>query len=65
MSDRPSVTFSVELPEEMAFALAELCKRIGWSDCRANAVSDAEAQRMVYATDRIRSSLEAAGVSVR
>ncbi len=60
-----NVTLTLELPEEEAYALAELAKRITWGDTRSLAVSDAEAYNMLYATDRVRVALSEAGVSVR
>ena len=53
------------LTKTQAYALAELCKRIGFSDCRANAVDDAEARAMILAMDRVRGGLEQVGVHVR
>lgn len=54
-----------DLTETQAYALAELCKRIGFSDCRAMAVNDAEAYDMIRATNRVRGALARAGVCVR
>lgn len=54
-----------DLNRDQAYALAELCKRIGWSDARALAVDDDEAYDIIRATDRVRSALEQAGVYVR
>jgi hypothetical protein len=59
------VIFSVTLSERQAIALAELCKRIGWSDCRNNAVSDDEAERMLTAMDKVRGGLSDVGINVR
>ena len=53
------------LTEAQAYALAELCKRIGFSDCRAMAVTDNEAREMIQATDRVRGALALVGVCVR
>lgn len=71
-ADRPDVgvsapvTFEVYgLTEAQAFALAELCKRIGFSDARGLAVDEAEAYAMLYAVSRVRVALEAVGVTVR
>lgn len=61
-------TYDVSVPmltSRQAYALAELCKRISWTTCREMAVSDAEAEAMIAATDRVRSALEQAGVYVR
>lgn len=53
------------LTRDQAYALAELCKRIGWQDVRALAVDDNEARLMIEATDGARDALEQAGVYVR
>lgn len=66
MATEPTVyQVSLQLPECQAYALAELCKRIGWSDCRGLSVSDNEAADMIGATDRVRIALEQVGVVVR
>lgn len=59
------VAFVVELSQAQAFALAELCKRIGWSDARSLSVDDGECRSMINATHRVRTALAAAGVWVR
>ncbi|HWH83476.1 MAG TPA: hypothetical protein VNU71_14690 [Burkholderiaceae bacterium] len=61
----PPVDLVVDLPAEQAYALAELCKRIGWVDVRSNAAGDGEARNMLLAIERVRGALEQAGVSVR
>ena len=48
-----------------AWALAELCKRIGYSECRANAVDDDEARNMIVATSKMQQALSRAGFAVR
>lgn len=53
------------LTENEAYALAELCKRIGWADCRSLAVSDDETRHMIRATDKVRAGLAKLGVVVR
>jgi hypothetical protein len=53
------------LSDAEAWALAQLVKRIGWSDCRALAVDDAEARLMIQATDRVRAALAAGGYAPR
>ena len=53
------------LTEAQAYALAQLCKGIGFSGCRAHAVDDAQARAMVLAMDRVRGGLEQVGVHVR
>lgn len=59
------VGVQLRLTEHQAYALAELCKRIGWHDVRANAVGDAEARNMIAATEHLRVALEYVGVRVR
>lgn len=63
--DRPVDLECPMLTEPQAYALAELCKRITWSDVRSCAVDDDEARLMIQATDRIRGALEQAGIYVR
>lgn len=59
------VPVSLQLHPVQALALAELCKRIGFSDCRSNAVDDSEAYHMIYAMANVRKALERSGVYVR
>lgn len=59
------LAFVVELPEDEAYALAELCKRAGWVDCRDMAISEAETRQMLAALGRVRMALAARGVAVR
>lgn len=59
------VSFSCELTENEAYALAQLCKRTGFSDVRENAVDQDEAYLMVHALDRVRTALADSGVVVR
>lgn len=54
-----------ELTDAQAWALAELCKRITWSDCRSNAVSDQEAYLMIDATTKLGTALARAGYCPR
>lgn len=60
-----TVKFTVELEPFAAYALAELCKRIGFQDARSNAVNQDEAYHMLHAMDQVRSALEKVGVVVR
>jgi hypothetical protein len=60
-----AVKFSVELEPFLAYALAELCKRIGYQECRNNSVSQDEAYYMLHAMDQVRLALEKKGVVVR
>lgn len=54
-----------ELTDAQAWALAELCKRITWSDCRRNAVDDNEAYLMIDATAKLGSLLAKVGYAPR
>lgn len=60
-----TVTIKVELPAEQALALAQFVKRAGFSDCRANAVNDAEAYEMLYALGRVQRALAEKGYAPR
>ena len=57
--------FTIELTEDQAWAFAHYLKRIGYSDYRARAASDAEAWRMHDAGDALRIALAEAGVNPR
>ncbi len=54
-----------ELPDDVAWALAELCKRITFSDCRSNAVDDDEAYKMIDGTNTLGDVLARAGYNPR
>jgi hypothetical protein len=60
-----TVTVHVELDGEQAWALAQLLKRIGLSDCRSLAQDDTEARLMIAATERVRSALAEVGYAPR
>lgn len=60
-----NVELAVSLTEPQAYALAELCKRIGWSDVRTLSVDEDEARLMIQVTDRVRGALKQVGVRVR
>jgi hypothetical protein len=59
------ISLYVELPEDLAWALAQLLKRLGYGDCRALADSDAQAHQMIDATERVRQVLAKAGCAPR
>ena len=59
------VTITVELDAEQAWALAQLLKRIGWSDCRALAEDEEQTRLMIAATERVRAALADVGVAPR
>lgn len=54
-----------ELTEAEVYALAELCKRIGFADARSLAIDEDETLNMITATCKLRDALELAGVVVR
>lgn len=55
----------MELSEELADALAQFVKLVGFSEMRSNAVDDAEAYLIRDAIDRVRLGLANAGFSHR
>lgn len=59
------VSFTVELPEEQALALALLMKRLTFEDCRSRAVDQEQAYTMLYATDAVRAGLAKVGYNPR
>ena len=60
-----TVTFHVDMPQDQAWALAQLLKRIGHSDCRALAEDDQQAYQMIQATEHVRRALADAGIAPR
>jgi hypothetical protein len=65
MADPAFVHVALDLRPSQAYALAELCKRISWSDCEKLSVDRTECEAMIAATDRVRAALDDAGVRVR
>jgi predicted transcriptional regulator len=59
------VTLTVELSDELANALAQFVKRVGFAEMRCNAVDDVEAYLIRDAIDRVRMGLANAGFSPR
>ena len=59
------IQFSLTLSEQQAWALAECLKRMSYSDYRAHAVDEAEAQQMRDATEALRRALVDAGINPR
>jgi len=55
----------VELNADQAWALAQLLKRIGWSDCRTLAEDEQQTRLMIQATERVRQALAEAGYAPR
>ncbi|MFL9999200.1 hypothetical protein PQR34_45070 [Paraburkholderia sediminicola] len=54
-----------ELDDGETRALAQLVKRIGWSEMRGNAIDDDEAALMRRAIEKLQSALAGAGVAPR
>jgi hypothetical protein len=65
MQPQPSITVQVELLDEAAWALAQLLKRLGYSDCRRLAEDDTQAWLMMQAVERLRQALARAGCAPR
>ncbi|TPQ24914.1 hypothetical protein [Methylomonas koyamae] len=59
------ISITAELQPYQAEALAQLCKRIGWSDCRSNASNDDEAYRMMDAIAKLQRALAESGFAPR
>lgn len=60
-----NVIITSEMTDPEALALAQLCKRISWSDCRSNAVNDDEAYIMMDAIAKLQKSLASAAYASR
>jgi len=58
-------TLTVEIDEARATALAQFCKRVGFSDLRATAKDDDEAYVMRDGVDALRRALADAGFAPR
>lgn len=63
MSNRVVVT--LDLPPLQAQALAQLVKRIGWTELRQNAQDDEEAYDMRNAVQQLQNALALAGYAPR
>jgi hypothetical protein len=60
-----TVTITALLTENEALALAQFMKRVGFSECRQNAVDDSEAYLMRDGCDRVRKALAEVGYNPR
>lgn len=60
-----AVTFTVQIDDYLAKALAQFIKRVGWSEIRQNAVDDHEAYGIRIALDVVRKELREAGYDPR
>jgi hypothetical protein len=65
MNTMDHVTVQIDLPQDLAWALAQLLKRIGYSDCRNLAQDDEQAYQMIQATEQVRRALAQVGVAPR
>ena len=63
--DQKAVTFTVQIDDQLAQALAQFIKRVSWSEMRQNAVDDAEAYDMRDGLDQVRKALQEAGYDPR
>lgn len=61
----PPAAFLLTLPADEAWALAQFLKRTGYSDYRAQAVSDDEAHAMREAGETLRRALAEQGYAPR
>ena len=59
------VILTVELSEELANALAQIVKRVGFSEMRSNAVDDFDAYLIRDAIDKVHLGLANVGFSAR
>jgi len=59
------VRIQIDLPEQQAFALAQLAKRISWSEVRTCAVDEDEAYGMLYGMAGLQRALAVKGFSPR
>ena len=63
MSDR--VVIEVDLSPELALALAQFVKRVGWSEISANAIDEEEAHDIRNALEYLRDGLALKGFAPR
>lgn len=59
------ITIEVQLPDDLALALAEFLKRVGYSDYRELAVDQQQAYEMVDAGEMVRAALADKGYAPR
>ena len=58
-------TVTFEIQDSDAWALAQFVKRVGYSDCLANAVDKDEAFRMINGLEAVRKGMGDAGYAPR
>lgn len=59
------VSVPLDLSPELAWSLAQFVKRVGWSEIRANAASEEEADEIRTALECVRDALALAGFGPR
>lgn len=59
------VKVTMELSADQAWALAQLAKRLGWSDMRACAIDDVECYEIRGGVDSLQRALREAGFAPR
>lgn len=59
------VAVVIDLSPELAWALAQFVKRVGWSEIRTNATDDQEADDIRTALEYLRDGLALAGFAPR
>lgn len=59
------VSVAVDLSPELAWSLAQFVKRVGWSEIRANAASEEEADEIRTALEYLRDALALSGFGPR
>lgn len=65
MAEERTVTITLQLTPDEAWALAQMAKRLGWSDWRQLSQDEAETYEMRAATDQLAAGLREAGYSPR
>lgn len=65
MNEEKRVIVTLNLPPLQAHALAQLVKRIGWTELHQNAQDDEEAYDMRNAVQELQNALEEAGYAPR
>jgi hypothetical protein len=59
------VTLDIELTPNLAMALAQFCKRVGWSEMRGCAVDEAETYEIRAAISHVQDALQRHGYAPR
>ena len=65
MNEQKRVIVTLNLPPLQAQALAQLVKRIGWTELRQNAQDDEDANNMRNAVQELQNALGEAGYNPR